>query len=379
MKWLCLIAAVLGIGVGILVWPLVNEGAGSTCEALEDLAARQFSDNAKSDPTATRSTILWGTAIVHGIAALSRGKIAATAVKEAYPNLPPFVGCAALYYQHVSDPNLPYARPGPGPAVTPPEDTPAPPADTTTTALATPTVPQTPIGPAPLSPNVDVGSTPPAVPAPLASPAPGGPRPPPANLFAAYPAAPTYQRRHGPPDLSKPQNYNFRTRIRAASREKPNFAGRWVLVNWGCGTGCSDGRLVNVATGAILPLPDAVITDPLPDPTMDVYVYKADSRLLVVNGHDGEGDTTPYNPRCYVLYDGEVPHLDQRECIAPTTPESPPALVEVMPPAQPHEHSPVMRELPESHAYRAPPREPTPAKCFTVYPAVPPPDCFSRR
>jgi hypothetical protein len=196
---------------------------------------------------------------------------------------------------------------------------------------------------------------------------------------AAYPAAPTYEGRHVPPDLSKPQNYNFRTRIRGASREDPNFAGRWVFANWGCGTGCSDGRLVNVATGAVLPLPNAVITEPLRDPTMDVYVYKRDSRLLVVNGHDGEGDTTPYHPRCYVLYDSEVSHLDQRECVAPTTPESPPALVEAMPAAQPHQRGPVMGELPESHPYRPPPPEPMPAKCFTVYPAVPPPDCFNRR
>jgi hypothetical protein len=201
----------------------------------------------------------------------------------------------------------------------------------------------------------------------------------PANLFAAYLAAATYEGRHAPPDLSKPQNYNFRTRIRAASREEPNFAGRWVLASWGCGTGCSDGRLVNVATGAVLPLPDAVITEPLPEPTMDVFVYKRDSRLLVVNGHDGEGDTTPYNPRCYILNDGEVPYLEQRECIAPPTPERPPALVEMMPAPQPHQHHPVMRELPESHAYRPPPPEPMPAKCFTVYPAVPPPDCFNRR
>jgi hypothetical protein len=114
------------------------------------------------------------------------------------------------------------------------------------------------------------------------------PHPVPFNLFAAYPlAGPIYTGPHARPDLTEPQNYNFRTRIRAASREAANFGGRWVLVNWGCGTGCNDGRLVNIATGSVLILPAAVISDPLPESAPDVYTYTRESRLLIVNGHDG--------------------------------------------------------------------------------------------
>ena len=93
-----------------------------------------------------------------------------------------------------------------------------------------------------------IGPTVPVALAPPTSAYPGrAPHPVPINLFVAYPAGPIYTGPHAAPDLTEPQNYNFRTRIRAASRNGPNFAGRWVLVNWGCGTGCNDGRLVNIA------------------------------------------------------------------------------------------------------------------------------------
>jgi len=97
--------AVVGV---ILGWPLLSENAGSTCGALEDLAARQFEANLRADPTASPSALMWGNLVANGITALSRGKIAAARVKQAYPDFPPFLGCTILYYRHVTDPSLAY-------------------------------------------------------------------------------------------------------------------------------------------------------------------------------------------------------------------------------------------------------------------------------
>jgi hypothetical protein len=94
--------AVVGVLLG---WPLLSENAGSTCGALEELAARQFEANLRADPTASPSVVKWSGLVVNGITTLSQGKIAAARVRQAYPNLPAFLGCAILYYQRVIDPS----------------------------------------------------------------------------------------------------------------------------------------------------------------------------------------------------------------------------------------------------------------------------------
>jgi hypothetical protein len=76
---------------------------------------------------------------------------------------------------------------------------------------------------------------------------------------------------------------------------------------------------VNTVTGTVLSLPAAVISGTLPEPSADVYTYTRESRLLIVNGHDGESDTTPYRTRCYVLEDGVSPKLVQQDCSASPT------------------------------------------------------------
>jgi hypothetical protein len=230
-------------------------------------------------------------------------------------------------------------------------------------------------GPSAVGPTLPVASAPPTGTYPGRA-----LHPVPINLFVAYPAGPIYTGPHAAPDLTEPQNYSFRTRIRAASRKAPNFAGRWVLVNWGCGTGCSDGRLVNLATGAVLSLPAAVISGPLPDPTADAYTYTRESRLLIVNGHDGESDTTAYRLRCYVPNDAVTPDLTQQECSAPATLDIPYSIRQenMSSPTRASPGSPSSPRLfGSSDLYHPPALATTPPKCFVVYPAVPPADCFA--
>lgn len=60
---------------------------------------------------------------------------------------------------------------------------------------------------------------------------------------------------HGPAaklDLSDPDARMFRTRLSEALKQKPNFAGEYVTVMWGCGTGCRIYSFVNKRTGKLL-------------------------------------------------------------------------------------------------------------------------------
>jgi hypothetical protein len=41
----------------------------------------------------------------------------------------------------------------------------------------------------------------------------------------------------------------FRTRLREAARDKPNFAGRFIGTTLGCGTECVQGAIIDARTG----------------------------------------------------------------------------------------------------------------------------------
>jgi opacity protein-like surface antigen len=88
----------------------------------------------------------------------------------------------------------------------------------------------------------------------------------------------------------------YATRIREASRQKPNFAGHYVLASWGCGASCVSNVAIDAKTGRVTWLPftvccwDVDVQEPIE--------FRRDSRLLVVHGSRNEaGNGTFY----YVL------------------------------------------------------------------------------
>lgn len=65
----------------------------------------------------------------------------------------------------------------------------------------------------------------------------------------------------------------MRTRVREAYQEAPNFADCFIMVEWGCGTECQGGALIDTRTGHIYARPvSSLQTD-----------YRQNSTLLVVN------------------------------------------------------------------------------------------------
>lgn len=47
-------------------------------------------------------------------------------------------------------------------------------------------------------------------------------------------------------------NWRFRTRYREAFKKEADFAGKYKVVQWGCGTACQVNSLVNLETGQII-------------------------------------------------------------------------------------------------------------------------------
>lgn len=127
---------------------------------------------------------------------------------------------------------------------------------------------------------------------------------PPLPRFEDFPAGPAF---HGRNRLVlEPRDRAFRTRLRDAAEEAPNFAGHYVVTQWGCGTECVMGAAVDVRSGRVVWLPgtlccwfaDGATPDTVPDPLR----YRRDSRLIVLNGRrdEREGDAGDH----YYVIDG---------------------------------------------------------------------------
>jgi hypothetical protein len=61
--------------------------------------------------------------------------------------------------------------------------------------------------------------------------------------------------RRAPVRLVTSFDREFRTRITDAAKEAPNFAGRYRIEIWGCGSGCANGALLDLESGSVYRLP----------------------------------------------------------------------------------------------------------------------------
>jgi len=51
----------------------------------------------------------------------------------------------------------------------------------------------------------------------------------------------------------------FRTHLLDGAKERPNFAGHYRFVGWGCGSACAAGAFIDVETGEIHPPPKPAV------------------------------------------------------------------------------------------------------------------------
>ena len=85
----------------------------------------------------------------------------------------------------------------------------------------------------------------------------------------------------------------YRTALREALRDGPvDFAGRYVMVTFGCGTTCMYGGWVDAQTGEAFALP-GILDSFGPFGIEDPLLYRIGSRLVIVLGAASADETRP--------------------------------------------------------------------------------------
>jgi hypothetical protein len=110
--------------------------------------------------------------------------------------------------------------------------------------------------------------------------------------FEDYPVRQVYRGRNAAVLLDA-DSWAFRTRLRAAARERPNFAGHYIVTGWGCGTGCTVGAVIDARTGRVYWFPHQASLDYDAPDDFESVRFRLDSRLIVIYGaagEDGEAD-----------------------------------------------------------------------------------------
>lgn len=114
----------------------------------------------------------------------------------------------------------------------------------------------------------------------------------PVPRFDDYPIRETFTGKTAPLVLSRAARA-YRTRLREAAREKPNFAGHFIVTTWGCGTECVTGAIIDAKTGRVFMLPTTLCCwGAGVDNKFNPVEFRLNSNLIVLSGarNEKEGD-----------------------------------------------------------------------------------------
>lgn len=81
----------------------------------------------------------------------------------------------------------------------------------------------------------------------------------------------------------------FKTVLSGSLSEEPNFAGRYVIATWGCGSSCQSHAIVNKLTGVVFWPSEIESTSSLFSCDKDMLEFMVSSNLLVVNNPSFDG------------------------------------------------------------------------------------------
>lgn len=134
--------------------------------------------------------------------------------------------------------------------------------------------------------------------------------------FQDYPPTEKWSGVHSDVQITSAEERLFRTNLREASKQPPNFAGRYRVTSWGCGTVCIQGGMVDLETGSVSPLPpggkkrgegywDVCYSAFGLSGHWELAIgYRADSRLLVLRCADATGrDGGAHIRTSYYIYE----------------------------------------------------------------------------
>jgi hypothetical protein len=112
-----------------------------------------------------------------------------------------------------------------------------------------------------------------------------------APRFAAYHEA-VYKGRAAAVKIDSKYSRNYKTMLRKSVKENgANFAGHYTLATWFCGTNCNQMAVIDVKTGQTYFTPGLMsVVMGIPNQTLDMTEFKANSRLLKVVGRTNGKD-----------------------------------------------------------------------------------------
>jgi hypothetical protein len=102
--------------------------------------------------------------------------------------------------------------------------------------------------------------------------------------FADYQVSEHYKGKTAPLILSG-VDPTARAKLKVAARQKPNFAGHYIVVTWSCGNECLTGSVIDAITGKVYALPVTVCcwNQEGREPLKPID-FRVDSKLLVLKG-----------------------------------------------------------------------------------------------
>ncbi|MEQ1545436.1 hypothetical protein [Methyloglobulus sp.] len=108
--------------------------------------------------------------------------------------------------------------------------------------------------------------------------------------FSDYPVSEMYMGKNHPLVMDE-IGKEFKTRLKdAIKNEKSAFAGHYLIVGWGCGTGgCNTGAIIDAITGKAYLLPVALasvypLKKEFENESGQEHIYKLNSRLMIFAG-----------------------------------------------------------------------------------------------
>lgn len=111
--------------------------------------------------------------------------------------------------------------------------------------------------------------------------------------FSDYSVSVVGVKKNAPIRLTK-DTMSFRTRLRwAAKNMKPNFAGRYILTEWGCGAACRSGAVIDALTGKIYSWAFSICCWDVDFHQVEKFEpidFRLNSKLIVFTGLRNESD-----------------------------------------------------------------------------------------
>jgi hypothetical protein len=140
--------------------------------------------------------------------------------------------------------------------------------------------------------------------------------------FAAHPAEPALQTAPVRPNLTHPKARLFRTVLRQAAVQGPNFNGHYRLARWGCGTNCIEWAVIDLRDGRVWFAPDpAASCWPLyatePEVVPDWFEVRVDSSLFYLHQCETLGLTSDrtFDTRYVYVWRKGKPQLLRKETL----------------------------------------------------------------